>query len=69
MPVEVPRGGELDWEPLRAKIAKQGMRNSNVLAIAPTATISNIMGTSPVHRADVQEPLRASRTCPATSSC
>ena len=29
------------------KIAAQGMRNSNVLAIAPTATISNIMGTSP----------------------
>jgi ribonucleoside-diphosphate reductase alpha chain len=45
--LEVPRGGRLDWEPLRAKIASQGMRNSNVLAIAPTATISNIMGTSP----------------------
>lgn len=47
VPVEVPRGGRLDWAPLRAKIAAQGMRNSNVLAIAPTATISNIMGTSP----------------------
>ncbi|MBL8048381.1 MAG: ribonucleoside-diphosphate reductase subunit alpha [Chthonomonas sp.] len=46
-PVEVPRGGKLDWQPLRDKIAKQGMRNSNVLAIAPTATIANIMGTSP----------------------
>jgi len=45
--VEVPRGGKLDWQPLRDKIAAQGMRNSNVLAIAPTATISNIMGTSP----------------------
>jgi ribonucleoside-diphosphate reductase alpha chain len=45
--VEVQRGGLLDWEPLRAKIAAQGMRNSNVLAVAPTATISNIMGTSP----------------------
>jgi ribonucleoside-diphosphate reductase alpha chain len=45
--VEVERGGLMDWEPLRAKIAAQGMRNSNVLAIAPTATISNIMGTSP----------------------
>ena len=43
----MPRGGKLDWKPLRAKIARQGMRNSNVLAIAPTATISNIMGTSP----------------------
>lgn len=45
--VVVPRAGKMDWKPLRAKIAKQGMRNSNVLAIAPTATISNIMGTSP----------------------
>jgi ribonucleoside-diphosphate reductase alpha chain len=45
--VEVPRGGKMNWAPLRAKIQKQGMRNSNVLAIAPTATISNIMGTSP----------------------
>ena len=47
VPVEVPRGGKLDWAPLRAKIARQGMRNSNVLAIAPTATISNITATSP----------------------
>lgn len=45
--VEVPRGGKMDWKPLRNKIRSQGMRNSNVLAIAPTATISNIMGTSP----------------------
>jgi ribonucleoside-diphosphate reductase alpha chain len=45
--VVVERGGRLDWAPLRAKIAAQGMRNSNVLAIAPTATIANIMGTSP----------------------
>jgi len=45
--VDVPRGGRLDWAPLREKIASQGMRNSNVLAIAPTATISNIMGSSP----------------------
>jgi ribonucleoside-diphosphate reductase alpha chain len=37
----------MDWTPLRAKIAAQGMRNSNVLAIAPTATISNITNTSP----------------------
>ena len=46
-PVEVQRGGLMDWQPLRDKIAAQGMRNSNVLAVAPTATISNIMGTSP----------------------
>ena len=45
--ISVPRAGKMDWKPLREKIARQGMRNSNVLAIAPTATISNIMGTSP----------------------
>ena len=45
--VEVPRGGKMDWRPVRESIAQNGMRNSNVLAIAPTATISNIMGTTP----------------------
>ncbi len=47
MEIDVPRGGKMDWSGLRAKIAKHGMRNSNVIAIAPTATISNIMGSSP----------------------
>ena len=37
---------QIDWQPLRDLIAKQGMRNSNVLAIAPTATIANIVGVS-----------------------
>ena len=45
--VDVPRGGRMDWAPVRARIAQHGMRNSNVLAIAPTATISNITATSP----------------------
>jgi ribonucleoside-diphosphate reductase alpha chain len=36
----------LDWDALRKTILEQGMRNSNVLAIAPTATISNICGVS-----------------------
>lgn len=45
--VDVPRGGKMDWDALRGKIQSQGMRNSNVLAIAPTATISNIMGSTP----------------------
>ena len=36
----------MDWDQLRAKVKKQGMRNSNVLAIAPTATIANITGVS-----------------------
>ena len=45
--VEVPKGEKMDWSIVREKIAKHGMRNSNVIAIAPTATISNIMGSSP----------------------
>jgi ribonucleoside-diphosphate reductase alpha chain len=45
--IDVPRGGRMDWNPIREKIKNQGMRNSNVLAIAPTATISNITGTTP----------------------
>ena len=42
--VEVDRSATLDWEALRKKIAADGMRNSNCVAIAPTATISNIIG-------------------------
>ena len=44
--VEVNRSSTLDWEPLRERIRKFGMRNSNCIAIAPTATISNIIGVS-----------------------
>lgn len=43
----VDRNRHLDWSALRGKIRMQGMRNSNCMAIAPTATISNIMGSSP----------------------
>ena len=42
--VEVDRSSTMDWEALRAKIRADGMRNSNCVAIAPTATISNIVG-------------------------
>ncbi|MCF6311901.1 MAG: ribonucleoside-diphosphate reductase subunit alpha [Verrucomicrobiales bacterium] len=45
--IDVPRDSKMDWDALREKITTQGMRNSNVLAIAPTATISNIMGSTP----------------------
>ena len=44
--VEVDRSAALDWEPLRARIKQHGMRNSNCIAIAPTATIANIIGVS-----------------------
>jgi ribonucleoside-diphosphate reductase alpha chain len=45
--IDVPKTSKMDWSVVRQKIAKHGMRNSNVIAIAPTATISNIMGSSP----------------------
>ena len=44
--VDVNLDTRLDWNALREKIKASGMRNSNVLAIAPTATIANITGVS-----------------------
>jgi ribonucleoside-diphosphate reductase alpha chain len=44
--VAMDRATTLDWEALREAVKRNGMRNSNVLAIAPTATISNIVGVS-----------------------
>jgi ribonucleoside-diphosphate reductase alpha chain len=44
--IKVDKSETLDWEKLRAKVKKDGMRNSNVMAIAPTATISNITGVT-----------------------
>jgi len=44
--VEVDERSALDWTALRSRIKKYGMRNSNCLAIAPTATIANIVGVS-----------------------
>ncbi len=44
--VEVDDSASMDWTALRARIAQFGMRNSNCVAIAPTATISNIIGVS-----------------------
>ena len=45
--LDVDRSAKMDWKPIRDHIAKFGMRNSNCLAIAPTATIANIAGVSP----------------------
>src|SRR5438045_5044779 len=42
--VEIDDSAAMDWNALRARIKKHGMRNSNCVAIAPTATISNIVG-------------------------
>lgn len=44
--LEQDRSQRLQWEHLRTKVRTQGMRNSNVMAIAPTATISNICGVT-----------------------
>ncbi|MBI5429865.1 MAG: ribonucleoside-diphosphate reductase subunit alpha [Nitrosomonadales bacterium] len=44
--VEVDTSVSMDWDALRARIRQYGMRNSNCIAIAPTATISNIIGVS-----------------------
>ena len=44
--LNVDRSETLDWDTLRKKVVKDGMRNSNVMAIAPTATISNITGVT-----------------------
>jgi ribonucleoside-diphosphate reductase alpha chain len=44
--ISVNQDSSMDWDALRGKVAQQGMRNSNVMAIAPTATIANITGVS-----------------------
>ncbi|KRT54326.1 ribonucleoside-diphosphate reductase, alpha subunit [endosymbiont of Ridgeia piscesae] len=44
--LQIDQSSSLDWDALREKVKTQGMRNSNTMAIAPTATISNIVGVS-----------------------
>ncbi len=45
--IPVSRTGRMDWAPVRQHVAQYGMRNSNTMAVAPTATISNISGAIP----------------------
>ena len=52
--VEVDRSSILDWDTLRTHIQQHGMRNSNCVAIAPTATIANIVGVSASIEPDYQ---------------
>ncbi|WP_097459382.1 ribonucleoside-diphosphate reductase subunit alpha [Mangrovitalea sediminis] len=44
--LELDTSAKLDWLPVRELVREHGMRNSNVMAIAPTATIANIVGVS-----------------------
>ena len=44
--LELDESTTLDWDTLRKQVVSEGMRNSNVMAIAPTATIANITGVS-----------------------
>ncbi|NGX45979.1 MAG: Ribonucleoside-diphosphate reductase 1 subunit alpha [Chlamydiae bacterium] len=44
--LDMDKSASLDWTPVRASVKKHGMRNSNTMAIAPTATISNITGVT-----------------------
>jgi ribonucleoside-diphosphate reductase alpha chain len=45
--IKVKRGGKLDWTPVREHVRKYGMRNSNTMAIAPTASTANLVGCIP----------------------
>ncbi len=45
--IPVSKAGKLDWTPVRMSVKQFGMRNSNTMAMAPTATISNIVGSVP----------------------
>jgi ribonucleoside-diphosphate reductase alpha chain len=44
--VEIDMSESMDWKALRERVKRDGMRNSNCIAIAPTATIANIVGVS-----------------------
>ncbi len=47
LPIDIKKDGKLDWKPVRQHVQQYGMRNSNTMAIAPTATIANISGVFP----------------------
>lgn len=47
MAIEIDQEQKMDWDDLKKSVKKYGMRNSNVMAIAPTATIANIAGCFP----------------------
>ncbi len=47
MNIDIDRSSHMNWAPVRASLKKHGMRNSNTMAIAPTATIANITGVIP----------------------
>ncbi len=46
VPVQMDRSASMDWDVVREQVAQHGVRNSNIMAIAPTATISTIIGVT-----------------------
>ena len=56
--VDMDRSASMNWTAVREAVKKHGMRNSNTMAIAPTATISNITGVTPANRTDLQTSVR-----------
>ena len=46
MPIDMDKSMSMDWDKVRERVSKYGIRNSNVMAIAPTATISTIVGVT-----------------------
>ena len=46
MPIDMDKSMSMDWDKVRERVSKHGIRNSNVMAIAPTATISTIVGVT-----------------------
>ncbi len=46
MEIEMDQSTTLDWDKVRAQVSQHGVRNSNIMAIAPTATISTIIGVT-----------------------
>jgi ribonucleoside-diphosphate reductase alpha chain len=49
VPVDIDRSASMNWAAVRAAVKKHGMRNSNTMSIAPTATIGNITGATPAN--------------------
>ncbi len=64
--IDVDKSTSMNWNIVRESIKKYGMRNSNTMAIAPTATIANIMGVSPMTEPAYKHPICLVNLQPST---